>query len=80
MAQFRFALTRRSIIEETFFVEADSWEEAVSIAHDGGYDDKNVHTEWIDWYDDRFEPSEFEPEVLCPLTKMIKDYSCATTS
>jgi hypothetical protein len=74
MATHRFALTRRSIIEETFYVEADSWEEAVSIAHDGGYDDKNIHTEWIDWYDERFEPSEFEPEVLCPLTKMVKEY------
>jgi hypothetical protein len=72
--QFRFALTRRSIIEETFFVEADSWAEAISVCHGGGYDDKNVHTEWIEWYDDHFEPSESAPEVLCPLTKMVKEY------
>jgi hypothetical protein len=80
LASYRYAVSRRSIIEETFFVEADSWEEAISIANDGGYDDSKVQTEWIDWYDDRFEATEFEPEVLCPLTKMVKEYSCDTGS
>jgi len=74
MATHKFAVSRRSIIEEIFYVEADSWEQAIEIAGDGGYDDKNIETEWIDWYDDRFEATDFEPEPLCPLTKMVKDY------
>ncbi len=75
MATHRFAVSRRSIIEETFFVEADSWDEALEKARDGNYDDSKIQTEWIDWYDDHFEAaSEFEPEPLCPLHKMVKEY------
>lgn len=72
MANFRFAVTRRSLIEETFWVEADTPEEAVEKAGNGEYDDSNITQDWIDWYDDTFENSDIEPEPLCPLYKMVK--------
>ena len=76
MAAFRFALTRRSLIEETFWVEADTPEEAVDRAGNGEYDDNNITQVWSDWYDDYFEISQdFEPEPLCPLHKMVKEYN-----
>lgn len=76
MAAFRFALTRRSLIEETFWVEADSADEALEKASNGEYDDGNITQDWIDWYDDNFEMSQdFEPEPLCPLHKMVKEYN-----
>ena len=75
MAQYRFAVTRRSLIEETFWVEADTPGEALDRANAGNYSDDQIHTEWIDWYDDTFEiSSDFEPEPLCPLHKMVKNY------
>lgn len=75
MPQYRFAVTRRSLIEETFWVEADTPEEAVDKAGNGEYDDGNITQEWIDWYDDTFEIShDFEPEPLCPLHNMVKNY------
>ena len=79
MAQFSFAVTRRSIIAETFFVEADTPDEALEMAWDGNYSDSNIQTEWLDWYDDRFDlDHDFEPEPLCPLHKMVKEYNPTT--
>lgn len=74
MKAFRYAVTRRSIIEETFWVEADSSLEALEMANNGDYSDDNIQTEWIDWYDDHFEMSDIEPEPLDPLYKMVKEY------
>ena len=75
MASFRYAVTRRSLIEETFWVEADTADEALEKAANGEYDDNNITQDWIDWYDDNFEMSQdFEPEPLCPLHKMVKEY------
>lgn len=77
---YRFAVVRRSIIEETFFVEADSEEEALDLANDGQYDDSNIETEWVDWYDEEFHSSDREPEPICQLYRMIKEHECGTTS
>jgi hypothetical protein len=78
--QFRFAVIRKSIIEETFFIEADSEEEALSLARDGNYKEDDVHTEWVDWYDDEFSiDPNLEPEPLCPLYQMVKEHQCATS-
>lgn len=74
MATHKFAVSRRSIVEETFWVEANSWEEATEKAFDGDYDDNNIQTEWIDWADDNFYASEIEPVPICPLHKMVKEY------
>lgn len=81
MAQFKFPVIRRSIIEETFWIEADSEDEALEMARDGNYDDKAVTTEWLDWYDDEFSMDpNIEPQPLCKLYNMVKDYECDTTS
>ncbi len=74
MATHRFAVSRRSIVEETFWVEADSWDDALDKAADGGYLGEGIQTEWIDWADDNFYPSEIEPVPICPLHKMVKEY------
>jgi hypothetical protein len=78
--QFRFPVIRRSIIEETFWIDADSEEEALDLARDGNYDEKRITTEWVDWYDDEFSMDpNLEPEPLCPLYQMVKEHSCATS-
>lgn len=74
MPAFRFTVARRSIIEETFTVEADSWDEALERAGNGEYDDNSVQQEWLDWYDDTFSTTDIEPEPLDPLYKMVKEY------
>ena len=74
MANFRYALTRRSLIEETFWVEADTPEEALEKATNGEYEDNSITQDWIDWYDDCFEHSELDPQPICPLYKMVKEH------
>lgn len=76
---FRYAFYRRSIVSETYFIEADSPEEALQRLRDGE-DEEPTPMEWIDWYDDDYTLDEdFEPEPLCPLHKMVKEYQCDTT-
>jgi len=65
------------VIEEYYEIEADSEEEALSAAYDGGYGDP-VHTEFVDWRDDEWSVTDCEDN--CELYKMVKDYECATTS
>lgn len=75
MARYRWPLVRQSIIEETFWVEAETAEEAIELAHNGEYSDKDIHTEWIDWYDDSFQACPVtEPELVDPLVEMVKNY------
>jgi hypothetical protein len=78
---YRYAVIRRSIIEETFWIDADSEDEALDKARDGDYDESQISTEWIDWHDDDYSMDpDIEPEPLCPLYKMIKERECDTTS
>jgi hypothetical protein len=44
------------------------------------YKEDDVHTEWVDWYDDEFSMDpNIEPEPLCPLYQMVKAHECATS-
>ena len=70
MAKYRYELTRRSIVCETYFVEADSEEEAIEVLMNGAGDDPQL--EFIDWYDDNYEVEH--TECIDPLYKMVKDY------
>lgn len=72
---FRYTLYRRSIVSESFYVEANSEEEALEIANEKGLDMEPVNQEWIEWYDNVYELDEaYDPEPLDPLYKMVKDY------
>lgn len=77
MPRFKFTLSRSAIIEEFYEIEADSEEEALSIAYDGGYGDP-VRTEFVDWRDDEW--SAVDCEETCKLYNMIKEHECATGS
>ena len=47
MPQYRFAVVRRSLIEETFWVQADTPEEAVDKAGNGARCGKNTTVFWL---------------------------------
>jgi hypothetical protein len=55
---------------ETYFVQADSEEEAMELAYDGNAGDPQM--EWIDWMDDCYEVDDVE--IIDPLYKMVKEY------
>lgn len=69
--KFKFTLVRAAVIDEYYEIEADSEEEALSIALDGNYGDP-IRTEFVDWRDDEF--SAVDCEDLEPLYRMVKDY------
>lgn len=69
--KFKFTLVRAAVIDEFYEIEADSEEEALSIALDGNYGDP-IRTEFVDWRDDEF--SAVDCEDLEPLYRMVKDY------
>ena len=77
MPKLKVLICRSAIIEEYYEIEADSEEQALEIAYDGGYGEP-VHTEFVDWRDDEWTVSEVQ--IMEPLYKMIKDYQCDTTS
>lgn len=70
MPKFKFEITRRSIMCETYFVEADSEEEALEICADGDVPEPIL--EFIDWYDESYEVEG--KECVDPLYVMVKDY------
>ena len=70
MAKYRYEITRRSIVCETYWVEADSEEEALEICTNGCAEDPQL--DFIDWYDDNYEIED--TEIIDPLYKMIKEY------
>lgn len=80
MALYRFTVSRVSLIRESYTVEADSEEQALSIADCGciDYDNDQVGAEFVDYHDDNWEIDS--KEDLCPLVKMIKAHSETTTS
>lgn len=71
MPKYKFTLVRAAIIDEYYEIEADSEEEAKSIAYDGDYGDP-VKTDFVDWRDDEW--SAVDCEDLEPLYRMVKDY------
>lgn len=72
-----YTLCRAAIIDEYYEIEADSEEEALSLAYDGNLGDP-VRTEFIDWRDDEYQVCD--EELIEPLYRMVKDYKCDTTS
>lgn len=71
MARYKFTLCRAAVIDEYYEIEADSEEEALEIAYDGGLEDP-VRTEFVDWRDDEY--SAVDCEDIEPLYRMVKDY------
>ncbi len=72
----KFTFWRNSIVSESFYVEADSEEQAREKLQNCDYESEI--TEFIDWATDDFELED--TEELDPLYKMIKDYECDTGS
>jgi hypothetical protein len=73
MKKFKFLMSRTSLIQESFWVEADSEEEAKELGFDGEVDNCDPdRREWIDYYDDEW--SIDETECIDPLYRMVKDY------
>jgi hypothetical protein len=73
MKKFKFLMSRTSLIQESFWVEADTEEEAREMGFDGEVDNGDPdRREWIDYYDDEW--SIDETECIDPLYVMVKDY------
>ena len=68
--KYRYEITRRSIICETYWVEADTKEEAIEICQNGCAEDPQL--EFIDWYDDAYQVES--TECIDPLYRMVKDH------
>lgn len=68
----KFRLQRRSIIDETFWVEAEDEDEALQIARDGGAVHDPDDVQWVDWADEDYEITK--TEELDPLYVMVKQY------
>ena len=75
MPKFKFELYRRSITCETYWVEADSEEEAIEIAANGDVGDPIL--EFMDWYDENYVVES--KECIDPLYVMVKDYKSVDT-
>jgi DNA-dependent RNA polymerase auxiliary subunit epsilon len=67
----RFTFWRNSIVSESFYVLAESEEEAQEKLDNCEYESEI--TEFIDWASDRFELEEVEE--MDPLYRMVKDYN-----
>jgi len=66
----KFTFWRNSIVSESFYVEAESEEEAREKLDAGEYDSEI--SEYIDWATDDFVLED--TEELDPLYRMVKDY------
>jgi len=66
----KFTFWRNSIVSESFYVEAESEEEAREKLDGGEYDSEI--SEYIDWATDDFVLED--TEELDPLYRMVKDY------
>ena len=66
-----YTIVRAAKIDEYYEIEADSEEEALNIAYDGGLPDP-VRTEFLDWADDEYQV--VDEELIEPLYRMVKDY------
>lgn len=73
----KYRLNRRSIIDETFWVEAEDEDEALQIARDGGAVQDPTDTEWCDWADDDYEITK--TEELDPLYLMVRNHERTTS-
>ena len=70
---YKFLVTRRSIIEEGWWVEADTEEEALEAASSGEVDNRDCdRSEWMEYNDDEWYVDDRED--LCPLHQMVLQY------
>jgi hypothetical protein len=76
MPKFEFQISRRSISLETYFVEADSEEEALEICNDGNIPEPML--EFLDWIDDEYQVDG--KECIDPLYTMIKEHTPKETT
>lgn len=59
MKKFKFLLSRTSLIQESYWVEADTEEEALELGFNGEVDnDEPALRQWIDYYDDEWSVDE----------------------
>jgi hypothetical protein len=66
-------MSRTSLIQESFWVEADTEEEAMELGMNGEVDnDEPALRQWLDYYDDEW--SIDEKECIDPLYVMVKEY------
>lgn len=73
MAKYKFLMSRTSIIEESWWVEADTEDEAMEMAYNGEADNSEpAFRSWVDYADDEWTIDEKKP--LDPLYVMIKEY------
>jgi len=73
VAKFKFLMSRTSLIQESFWVEADTEEEAMELGMNGEVDnDEPALRQWLDYYDDEW--SIDEKECIDPLYVMVKEY------
>jgi hypothetical protein len=57
--KFKFLLSRTSLIQESYWVEADTEEEALELGFNGEVDnDEPALRQWIDYYDDEWSVDE----------------------
>ncbi len=78
MAKFKFLMSRTSLIEESYWVEADSEDEAMQLGFDGEVDNTEpAYRRWIDYTDDDW--SIDEKECIDPLYRMVKEYDTPGT-
>lgn len=75
MAKFKFQIWRRSITVETYWVEADSEDEAIEICNNGACGDPQM--EFVDWLDDQYTVED--KECIDPLYRMVKEYDTTGT-
>lgn len=70
MPKYRYEFYRRSITCETYFIEADSEDEARQILEDGDIPEPCL--EFVDWMDDDYTLED--SECIDPLYRMVKDH------
>lgn len=59
MKKYKFLLSRTSLIQESYWVEADTEEEALELGFNGEVDnDEPALRQWIDYYDDEWSVDE----------------------
>jgi hypothetical protein len=57
--KYKFLLSRTSLIQESYWVEADTEEEALELGFNGEVDnDEPALRQWIDYYDDEWSVDE----------------------
>ena len=71
-------MTRTSLIEEGWWVEADDEEEAISKAFDGDVDNSEAdYRRWVDYADDEWTVDD--RVCIDPLYKMVKEFEIQKT-